>query len=399
MKVNFEKTDRLIELMVDGSIVINGIYYKGAYEKKHSDNPVFRNLYAELVEITKSDISEDEKHLKRLEAFEKAYSRDGEGALKFVFDEERFVKRLTEVYRQLPSMWGKITDTTGNNFADKEGLKRFVDKYYPNELYKDIIVEVVSNQEPTIKDIEKEFWENCPDVDKIDQWCDIYWQRFKDHLKNYDEDYYEYAMDKTDKDNLLFQYFQDLRLTGLLKTDNSFVEVRLYHIVQSLNYTSNSLSELFEGFRRLGQRSISQPTQPDERINDKSFTGLSKSFKLREGITEHDVIGYYKCLFDNKAIVCSENDWKALFSNDKLPDNWNPIGWFKKKTKGDGLHLTWLGAIIRHLLDVPKGKKHEETMSQFFVDEKNIPLKPSLPSVTNIDVYLMSEIEKSRYLK
>lgn len=271
MKVSFEKTDRLIELMVDSSIILNELYYKGAYEEKHNDNAVFRNLYTELVEITKSDISEDKKHLKRVETFEKAYNLDGEGMLKSAFDEERFVKYLTKAYWQLPSMWGKITDTTGNNFTDKEGLKRFIEKYHPNEPCIDIIAEVVSNQEPTIKDIEKEFWENCPDVDKIDQWCDIYWERFKDHLKIYEDDYYEHAMDGTDKNNLLYQYFQDLRFTGLLKTDRRFVEVRLYHIVENLNYVANGLSELFQGFRRLGQRAKTQSN-----LHAEFFEALSK---------------------------------------------------------------------------------------------------------------------------
>lgn len=402
MKVNFEKTDRLIELLKDGSIVINGFNFKGAFDKKHSENRVLRNLYAELVEITESDIPEDRKYLKRVDAFAKAYNLNGENMMISTFDEERFVKYLTRVYWQLPSLFRvRITDTTGNNYADKEGLKRIIEKYYPEEPYKEIIAEVVSNQEPTVDDIEKEFWENCPDVDKIDQWCDIYWERFKDHLKIYEENYYEHAMDETDKDNLLYQYFQDLRLTGLLKTNRSFVEVRVYHIAQSLNFTANGISELFQRFRRLGLRakqsgSVMANTESDSQ--DVSGTP-TKYFKLKESINDSVVSGYYKWLFINKDIVCTENEWKALFSNDKLPNNWKPITWLKKKAKGEGPHLSALGAVIRYLLNVPKGEKHEDLMKQFFVDENGNPLRPSLPSDTNMELYLMSEKERGNFIK
>lgn len=275
MKVNFDKSDRLIELLEDSFGALSGGYYWGAYKLAHSGNPVIRNLYSELVDITHCDISEEEKNLQRIKSFAKAYGHEndlefGERRLKHTFDENRILDYLTRVYWQIQP-FVKFADETVNNFSDIDKFRQFIEKWYPDEPCKDVMIDVIRKQEPDVKSIEAEFWVNCTEADQINNWCNIYRERFNNHIKEVDEKFYEDIFCGFDGINIYYQYFKDLRLTGLLKQKEGDIEARLWHIAQSINIISNKIVELFKGLRSSAQNTlITNKSIPENKTQDQT---------------------------------------------------------------------------------------------------------------------------------
>ena len=252
MQVNFDKSDRLIELLEDSYMALNGILYSSAFKMKSIEDSRKRNLYSELVSITQSDVPEEEKYLLRIKAYARAYNREndlrfGEQALKKDFDEERVSRMLTKAYWQIQ---------TSYDIIDRDiFLQKTIAKWFSNKPYKiDIVKRIIETQEPTVKDVEKEFWENCTDTSKINDWCNIYRERFKSHLKEIKEDF---SLDTIlfDSKSDYYNYFKSLRATGLITLTEGEVEVQLIQVANQINQVSSQIIELFRGFRAMTQKS------------------------------------------------------------------------------------------------------------------------------------------------
>lgn len=250
MNINFDKTDRLIELIEDSCYVFTHFLRKSedSLQKRR------KNLYENLVRITASEKPEKQKQSERIKAFATEYKLENdvekaEEFFKFEFDEEATLKYLTRAYWQIQNLI-IFTDNSRNNFADKEGLKKLIEKTYSNEPCKDVIADVIYKQEPRIKDIEREFWSNCTDTDKINDFCNVYRERWKEHLKQIDEKYYSIDAILFNEKNELYHYFKELRLCGLLQQSGLYVEGRLQHIAREINYVCEKVVELFSSLRR-----------------------------------------------------------------------------------------------------------------------------------------------------
>lgn len=250
MNINFDKTDRLIELLEDSC----HIFTHFSWRSENSLQKRRKNLYENLVQITTTKKPKKQKQIERIKAFAKEYKlgndlKKAEAFLKLEFDEEATLKYLTRAYWQIQNLI-IVTNDSGNNFADKEGLKKLIEKKYPNEPYKEVIVDVISRQEPRIEDIETEFWSNCTDTDKINDFCNIYRERWDGHLKQIDKKYYSIDAVLFDEKNELYHYFKELRLRGLLQQSELYVEARLQNIAREVNYVSDRVFELFTHLRR-----------------------------------------------------------------------------------------------------------------------------------------------------
>lgn len=256
MVINFNKSNRLIELLDESCLSISPDYFKGAYSLKKSENKKLNYLYKELLIIQKSNLSSDEKYKQKIESFTKAYNcngdfKKGERFLKSIFNEDKIIEILTKAYWQISPI-----RITRNKNASVDGLNEFIEKYFGKEPCKDIIIETILRQEPTEIDIEKEFWNNCTSVNEINEYCNIYREQFGENLKKVNETFYDIDTVLFDNKSVLFQYFKELRNCGLLNSSESFVEVRLMQIAKAVNRMSDSIVKLFKKLRASTKQSV-----------------------------------------------------------------------------------------------------------------------------------------------
>lgn len=344
MKIDFSKTDRLIELIEDSSLSLIPYYFKEAYELKNSSIPKLKTLYKELVDITQSEKSDTEKQHERIKAYARAYGKEkdleaGKEFLKLSFDEKSVLQRLTRSYWQIQALV-TIRHENNSDFSDVDGLKSFIDKHYSDEPCKEVIIDVIRKKEPKKADIEAEFWANCTDVSSINDFCNIYRERWRNHLKEVDREYYSMNTVLFDKDNDLYKYFKELRLCGLLQTSERFVECRLGHIAEQINYVCDGIVKLFQGLRasaittqkeniNANELADSPTTQPTMKVQvvtlmeilkqigiDKSNTDLSKMIRLIAFLTGKSYDKMYNEA--NKGIVLKSFHQKDINEINKL---------------------------------------------------------------------------------
>ena len=296
MNINFEKTDRLIELIENSSMELFGYNFIGAYELKNSKNKKIQVLYNELININTNNLPELNKHTERLKSFGRAYGCENnvakaEDFLKLTFDEEQILNHLKRTYWQIQHLFSFKNDNN-NNFSDTEGLRNLIEKDFPNEPYKEVIIEVIQKQEPKVKDIEKEFWQNCPDTDKINDLCDIYWERFKGHLKEVDKNYYSMDAVLFDEKNRLNQYFKELRKCGLLQQKEIYAECMFSHIAEQINLVSDKVVSLFRMLRASANKQ-----KPELQQNPLKKIWLAES---KISIDDFLKLGIDKSIWDNQ---------------------------------------------------------------------------------------------------
>ena len=255
MKVNFDKSDRLMWLMYNSWGAIRPSAFDIASELKNSDNVEAQSLYRELVEITASDNPDSVKDEERKKAFAKynVYLDEDYLVDEESFDEEYVINGLTEAHWQLVNHSG-IEDMLDRCSDDK--LAEILTIVHTEEIpFADTIVKIIKRQEPKLKDFKKEFWNNCPDVTKINEFCNIYRERL-DLLENVDfTRYYALCRDylgfskPDDDENEFVQYFRDLRLCGLLQCDKYYAENRVETIASNLQSLRDGITKFFQQLR------------------------------------------------------------------------------------------------------------------------------------------------------
>jgi hypothetical protein len=229
---------------------------------KRSEDERENELYSELVRITQSKKSENEKQNERFLAFARHYGENdvdfGRNMLKYRFNEEAITIRLTQAY------WQIQPHTNFNQFKNKGELANHISSTFVTEPHVDIIVDVICRQEPQLSDIEREFWENCTSAAEMNHFRNIYRERWKGHLHiviirnllKTDADKIDEAINdledlpKTDADNDLEdkidEAINDLRLCGLLSTKGAFfVKGRLMWIARNINALTDGIIALF----------------------------------------------------------------------------------------------------------------------------------------------------------
>lgn len=285
MVKRFEKTDRMVSILNEAYTYLSLAYpaFEGATKLKKK-RP---NLYDTLIQITASRSSIELKKKERVAAFAKEFGLDSdlekaEGIMLFIFDEENLLRSLCQRYWQLKGgcINGDLNDTSK--------LKNFMSKLV-NELFIDDVVNIVQRNEPSISDIENEFWENCQNPSDINAWCNIYREKFVGHLKDVSLESFGWENILNDPNNDFYPLFKDLRVTGLLTLRETDAEIALSKLA---NKTNEVCSKIVEVFRRLREstkdkaignvsKNIQKPTFEtfDELIKER-YRGKASQIKL-----------------------------------------------------------------------------------------------------------------------
>jgi hypothetical protein len=217
--MDFSTTNKLIATLDNRINLIQYPYVFDAGCKLERDDP---KLYSDLVKITNSKLPEDEKQAKRIELFAAHYNKPGNTAwgakmLEYTFNEDKLVQRLISA-----------TENTG----------------------------------VFLNDIEKEFWLNCPDIENVNTLCNIYRERWRDHLYEADLNHYDwknFLIGYGTDENPLYNQFKALRETGLLKHSELEVECNLIHIAEIVNTSVAEVVEFFYKMRRSAINTVDLP--------------------------------------------------------------------------------------------------------------------------------------------
>ena len=201
-----------------------------------------------------------------------------------------FSKWVCKVYWEIQPY---ITFNSQNDNS-VEGWIKFLGKHYKGEKYLESIANVIINNEPRVKDIENEFWMNCTDVLSIDSFCNIYRERWRNHL---------YCIKETDfdMDAMLFDdKINDFGIYGtlcnkLFKKDILMsvfndIDKRVFYgedclVLYSYIMRISSIYILREAFYHYNIHENSVCTTPDERLSVNScylYKGLQSVFMENE---------------------------------------------------------------------------------------------------------------------
>ncbi|MDR1584205.1 MAG: hypothetical protein LBS55_13295 [Prevotellaceae bacterium] len=245
MNLNFDKSERLIKILISAESFLTPCLYGRAYNLNNSESEDERNLYRELVEITNSSASKEEKHLARVAAVAKVCNNvDGNEMLKRLFDEEYYKKELTRVVWLLDD---SVRYNGGRNFPDdkSEDLKRFIDKKFPDVTYKDIMCEAIRERAPHVADIESEFLSNCPTLNDIPALLNIYKGKWDNVVAEVDMEYfYQFMWEfKKGQGTELRIYIDCLHETGLIVSTE--LEGLIFQAASCAHSTTLGLKEMF----------------------------------------------------------------------------------------------------------------------------------------------------------
>lgn len=146
-----------------------------------------------------------------------------------------------------------------------------------NEIYLDIMANVIINKEPSVKDIECEFWANCTDVFSINNFCNIYRERWRNHLYHIKESDFEIDAMLFDGDNRLHKCFLELLKCGFIsEEEKDYILTHLYHLADATNYVCGSIVDLFKKLRASSIETAKESESATEQASQPIGTKSSK---------------------------------------------------------------------------------------------------------------------------
>ncbi len=252
MNINFDKTDRLIQIVEEAVRILNTAEYNlnKAFKLQSSPAENLNKLHDDLIKITSiTNISEEEKRQKKIAAYSIAYNCNKEKASLLLEEDCNFQDLAKWICKTYWEIQPYVTFISKNDNSI-EGWMKFLEKHHNNETYLDIMANVIVNNEPRIKDIENEFWINCTDVFCIDNFCNIYRERWRNHLYSIKET--DFNMDEMlfNSENRLHKYFSELLKCGLIsEKEKDYILVKLHHLANATNYVCESIVDLFKKLR------------------------------------------------------------------------------------------------------------------------------------------------------
>ena len=148
-----EKTDICASVLYDAMVTINGI-------------PDLLKLSTSEIDALKN--SEDKGKAAKeylLTLDKKSIFMSEDDALEVLFPKRELIKKLT---RLKSFLWYRILPTYNIDIEGKDMDDVYTDLYLANQYtggdYYDSVWEVLQNKSISLKDLEYEFWENCPGV-------------------------------------------------------------------------------------------------------------------------------------------------------------------------------------------------------------------------------------------
>lgn len=162
----------------------------------------------------------------------------------------KYSSDVTDYPRQLCKAYWEMQDEIIFRADDKskdnpDDWMRFLEETKFNERYLDILAKVIVRHEPTVKDIEKEFWANCTDVHSIDKFVNIYREHWKGHLHEMDENAFDCLGMKKESESLRNIISESLQNGSILKDDALYIETTLLHLAHAVNKVTSGILNLF----------------------------------------------------------------------------------------------------------------------------------------------------------
>lgn len=323
MNINFEKSDRLISIIENAVNLLNNAryYLYSASELKRSDIEEYKTLYVDLVKINyDTNATMAEKRNKIGTALSKALRCDiGVGINRFDMERsniEEYARNLCEAYWALEanSSFG-VNDMSKDNFDD---WMNFLQSGHYTERYLDILAKAIVSHEPTVKDIEKEFWANCPDTPSIDKFVNIYREYWKGHLHEIDDN-----SDRPEQKRYE-EYTSDLLMCGFItEREALYIDAKLDFLAKAVK---RAIEEVTALFNRLSSPSAAG-TKEDEaeadnrrqrtmRVTTETLMRILRKAGLQTGkVQNKDIAELISCLTGFN----SERIRQELSNNEKLP--------------------------------------------------------------------------------
>lgn len=261
MNINFDKTDRLIQIIQEAADTINLFQYwmERLIESKETSNIGYY--------ITK----------------------DGK-KVKFSMPDSYFIDKTSSIIRTIKKSYWQVGTMIQFTCPDTE-LQEVLERDFKDEKDKDIIGRVVTAHEPTVKDIENEFMSNLTDYspNNINALVNIYREYWKGHLVKHDTPL-SISHAPFDQNNDWYPIFHKaLELSLLTKDDALSIAIKLEWIAFKLNSITDNILGMLEKWQRSTQ------SKPDiNLIEDK--TSLTTSNYTIENKT--DFIKIISAMYD-----------------------------------------------------------------------------------------------------
>lgn len=276
MNINFDKSDRLIAIIENAVFLLTNApqYLYVASELKCSDKKEYKTLYDDLAKINHdTNATTEEKRDKIGKALSTALGcKTSVGINRFDMERsniEEYAKRLCSAYWALEanSSFG-VNDMSKDNFDD---WMNFLQSGHYTERYLDILAKVIVSHEPTVKDIEKEFWANCPDTPSIDKFVNIYREYWKGHLHEIDDN-----SDRPEQKRYE-EYTSDLLMCGFItEREALYIDAKLEFLAKAVK---RAIEEVTALFNRLSSPSAAE-TKEDEAEADSQ---TKSNYKIASG--------------------------------------------------------------------------------------------------------------------
>lgn len=194
----------------------------------------------------------------------------------------KYSSDVTDYPRQLCKAYWEMQDEIIFRADDKskdnpDDWMRFLEETKFNERYLDILAKVIVRHEPTVKDIEKEFWANCTDVHSIDKFVNIYREHWKGHLHEMDENAFDCLGMKKESESLRNIISESLQNGSILKDDALYIETTLLHLARAVNEVTSGILNLFN---RLSSPSAAGTKKDEAEADSNVYLNLQKGNKI-----------------------------------------------------------------------------------------------------------------------
>lgn len=233
MNINFDKTDRLIQVIQEAADTLNLFQYWMEHlikDKKLSNMGYYTTKDGKKVDLNLQD--------------------------------SYFTNKISGIIRTIKKSYWQVGAAIRFTCPDTE-LQEVLEQDFKDEKDKDIIFEVVTAHEPTAKDIEKEFMSNLTDYspDSVNALVDVYREYWKGHLAKHD-DPLSIGHAPFDPDNEWHSIFHEAIELKLLTFDDAIlIADKLEWIAFRLNSITDNMLAMFDKWQNSTHK---EPIAQDE---------------------------------------------------------------------------------------------------------------------------------------
>lgn len=223
MNVSFDKIDRFTELVKEAKAMLEADEYSimGIFTMKRK--PEIRES---LIKIKNSNKSKEDKRKEQIQYIVELWKLTDENVqrhgfeniqslaasrLKQMFNEEAFLKESLNTFYKV------AVCSSRHNLKTEKGISEFIieaEKAIGTKVNEADIIDVIQKDIPQIKDIEAEFWYNCPTPSDVETMRNFYYGRLSRHIDTDSINWFRQEANKAHPN------LEELVLCGLLEEDS-----------------------------------------------------------------------------------------------------------------------------------------------------------------------------------